>query len=262
MQEQTIYQVDAFADELFKGNPAAVVPLEQWLDDQIMQAIALENNLSETAFFVEQSDAYQLRWFTPTVEVDLCGHATLASAHVLFQHLNYNKNQIEFFTRSGALKVSRNGDEYLMDFPTDQIKAVKTPTALTESLGIAPEETFIGRDDYLAILKTQEEVAALKPDFQKMKALSGRGLIVSAPGKQVDFVSRGFFPNTGIDEDPVTGSAHTTLTPYWAKRLGKNTLSARQISSRGGALRCTLLGERVVLAGRAITYMKGNIFLL
>lgn len=262
MKKQTIYQVDAFADQLFKGNPAAVVPLEEWLDDQTMQSIALENNLSETAFFVESDGVYRLRWFTPAVEVDLCGHATLASAHVLFQHLGYDKSQIEFSTRSGVLKVGREGDEYLMDFPTDQIKAVKTPDALRKSIGIAPEETFVGREDYLAILKTEAQIAALAPDFQKMKALSSRGLIVSAPGEEVDFVSRAFFPNAGIDEDPVTGSAHTTLTPYWAERLGKTTLSARQISSRGGALRCTFKGERVVLAGRAVTYMTGQIFLL
>ena len=261
MQELTLFQVDAFADQLFGGNPAAVVPLEHWLPDQTLQAIAQENNLSETAFFVPRGGGYQLRWFTPATEVDLCGHATLASAHVLFKHLVYGEKKIEFHTRSGQLNVTRSGNGYLMDFPADQIELVETPAAIEDALGKAPLETYLGRDDYLAIFATQADVLAFRPDFRRLNDLKSRGLIVSAPGDQVDFVSRGFFPNAGIDEDPVTGSAHTTLTPYWAKKLGKNDLQARQVSQRGGAIRCILKGERVELIGQAITYMEGKVFL-
>lgn len=261
MKEYAIYQVDAFTGEVFRGNPAAVVPLEKWLPTEVMQAIALENNLSETAFFVPRGGGFQLRWFTPTVEVDLCGHATLASAHVLFNHLGFDQDRIEFHTRSGQLNVERSGTEYLMDFPADQIAAVAPPPALIEGLNETPLEVYMGREDYLVVFETESDVAALQPDFGRLKALKGRGVIVTAPGDEVDFVSRGFFPNAGVDEDPVTGSAHTTLTPYWAGRLEKNELIARQISQRGGAIRCVFKEDRVELAGQAVTYLIGKIFL-
>lgn len=261
MKEYTIYQVDAFSGEVFRGNPAAVVPLEKWLPAEVMQAIALENNLSETAFFVPRGGGFQLRWFTPTVEVDLCGHATLASAHVLYHHLGFNQGHIEFHTRSGQLNVQQHSSEYLMDFPADQIAATEVPPALLEGLNETPLEVYMGREDYLVVFETESDVASLKPDFYRLKALKGRGVIVTAPGDEVDFVSRGFFPNAGVDEDPVTGSAHTTLTPYWAGRLEKKELTARQISQRGGAVRCFLKEDRVELAGQAVTYLIGKIFL-
>lgn len=255
-----IYQVDAFTDSPFGGNPAAICPLDQWLSDALMQSIAAENNLSETAFFVPYGNGdYHLRWFTPVTEVNLCGHATLATAHVLFQHLGYSEPQIRFFSRSGWLSVSREGSHYVLDFPADVLQAAEAPPALLEGLGIAPVQVFKGREDFLAILETEKQVADLQPDFSKLSQLEGRGLIVSAPGQEVDFVSRCFFPNFGIDEDPVTGSAHTTLTPYWAKRLGKNHLHARQISKRLGVLTCTLKGERVEIAGQGVTFLVGNI---
>lgn len=261
MRELTIYQIDAFTSELFGGNPAAVIPLEYWLPESTMQAIAQENNLSETAFFVPRGGGFQLRWFTPAIEVDLCGHATLASAHALYAHLGFDAPQIEFHTRSGRLNVSRSSAGYIMDFPADRISATEVPPALIEGLNQTPLEVYMGREDYLVVYETQADVANLSPDFSRLRALQGRGVIATAPGYEIDFVSRAFFPNAGIDEDPVTGSAHTTLTPYWAKRLDQTTLTARQISRRGGELQCTLKGDRVELAGSAVTYMQGTIFL-
>lgn len=254
-----IYQVDAFTSQLFAGNPAAVCPLEQWLSGRQMQQIAAENNLSETAFFVPKGEGYDLRWFTPTTEVDLCGHATLATAHVLFHHLDARKETLHFYTRSGTLTVSRQGQQYMMDFPVDILEPALAPRILTEALQVEPKEVQLGREDYLVIVGTEAEVRALQPDFRKLKSVNSRGVIVSAPGEEVDFVSRCFFPNYGVDEDPVTGSAHTTLIPYWAECLNKQELSARQLSRRGGALSCTMLGERVAIAGAAVTYMVGEI---
>ena len=254
-----IYQVDAFATQLFRGNPAAVCPLMRWLPDEQLQQIAAENNLSETAFFLAKGEEYELRWFTPVAEVDLCGHATLATAHVLFQHRNARGNTLVFHTRSGALTVSRQGKQYMMDFPADIIEPALAPKVLPEALGLQPQEVLLGREDYLVILDHQAQVEQLEPDFRLLQQVNSRGVIVSAPGLEVDFVSRCFFPNYGINEDPVTGSAHTTLTPYWAERLSKQELSARQLSQRGGALACTMLGERVALAGAAVTYMVGEI---
>ncbi|MCB0564988.1 MAG: PhzF family phenazine biosynthesis protein [Phaeodactylibacter sp.] len=254
-----IYQVDAFTGKLFRGNPAAVCPLDKWLPEATMQAIAAENNLSETAFFIPKGQDYQLRWFTPAIEVDLCGHATLATAHVLFQHLDYQEAILNFHSRSGLLSVSRQEGHYIMDFPTDILENTLAPKVLAEALRVQPREVLIGREDFLAVLDSEAEVAALQPDFRLLRQVKGRGVIVTAPGESVDFVSRCFFPNAGIDEDPVTGSAHTTMTPYWAERLGKQELTARQISRRGGELRCTMLGERVALAGQAVTYMEGVI---
>ena len=257
-----IYQVDAFSDALFQGNPAAVCPLKEWLPNETMQNIAAENNLAETAFFVPSSNGFDLRWFTPAVEVDLCGHATLASAHVLFQYLDFKEETISFYTRSGLLQVSRKEDWYLMDFPADELQKVAiVPEVIKQSLGFEPKELYRGRDDFMAIVEDQKTIEALNPDFRALLQLEARGLIVTSPGEEVDFVSRCFFTPVGIDEDPVTGSAHTTLTPFWAKRLGKNQLTARQLSKRGGFLKCDLNTGRVVLHGQAKTYLKGEIYL-
>lgn len=255
----TIYQVDAFTDTVFKGNPAAVVPLENWLPDETLQAIALENNLSETAFFVPQGDDFHLRWFTPAVEVDLCGHATLATAHVLFQHLDFSKEEIVFHARLGKLTVHREKAGYAMDFPADELKTAAVPKALLEGLKLNVVECYQGREDYLAVVASQREVEEVKPDFRLLATLPARGVILTARGAEVDFVSRCFFPQAGIDEDPVTGSAHTTLTPYWAECLQKTELTAKQLSKRGGFLTCHLKGERVELHGQAVTYMVGEI---
>ncbi len=254
----TLYQADAFTSQLFRGNPAAVCPLKKWLPDATMQAIASENNLSETAFFVPKGQDYHLRWFTPAIEVDLCGHATLATAHILFNHLGHREPSINFHSRSGMLSVTRDGDFYILDFPTDVLETTLPPKVLLEALQVKPKEVLMGREDYLMVLDSQAEVAALQPDFRKLKQVKGRGVIVTAPGDEADFVSRCFFPNAGIDEDPVTGSAHTTMTPYWAERLSKQEMTARQISHRGGELRCTMLGERVAIAGQAVTFMEGK----
>ncbi|HMQ60954.1 MAG TPA: PhzF family phenazine biosynthesis protein [Flavilitoribacter sp.] len=254
------FQVDAFAARPFEGNPAAVVPLENWLPDELMQAIAMENNLAETAFFVPESEGFRLRWFTPAVEVDLCGHATLASAHILFQHLNWSQDAIPFFTRSGKLTVNRVSDRaYAMNFPADFARRVDTPPVIVTGLGVEPLEVLRGKDDYLAVLSGEEEVLNLQPDFRAIGSLSSRGLIATAPGKEVDFVSRCFFPQSGIDEDPVTGSAHTAMTPYWSAKLGKVSLKARQLSRRGGEVGCTLSGDRVILEGLAVTVLEGTL---
>lgn len=259
----SIYQVDTFTDTLFRGNPAAVCPLEQWLPDSTLQAIAAENNLSETVFFIPNGrGTYHIRWFTPAVEVDLCGHATLAAAHILYTRLEEASPTLHFDSKSGPLITSRDKDYYILDFPADLLEEVVPPKVLLKALDISPTAVFSGREDYLLIVDDAAQVAQLAPDFGLLRQVRGRGVIVSAPAGEdgVDFVSRCFFPNAGIDEDPVTGSAHTTMTPYWAERLGKQELVARQISERGGEIRCTMLGERVVLAGQAVTYLKGEIY--
>ncbi|MEM8909638.1 MAG: PhzF family phenazine biosynthesis protein [Bacteroidota bacterium] len=256
-----IYQVDAFGTQLFSGNPAAVCPLDHWLDDELLQNIAMENNLAETAFYVTRDDYFELRWFTPTVEVDLCGHATLAAAHVLFQHENYQQAQVQFKTRSGMLSVEQQGAHYTLNFPADILTPVDPPTALLQALQLTPLATFRGRDDYLAIVDQQKTIEQLRVDLQQVAQLNSRGLIVSARGEQVDFVSRCFFPQSGVDEDPVTGSAHTTLTPYWADILQKKQLQAQQLSSRKGVLECELMDDRVLLKGQAHTYLIGQLFL-
>ena len=255
-----LYQVDAFTDRLFGGNPAAVVPLEQWLPDATLQAIAAENNLAETAFFVPEGAAYALRWFTPTVEVDLCGHATLASAYVIFRFLDPRREQVEFRTlKAGMLRVTRDGDVLALDFPSRPPEPITAPATLATALGKAPAAVLAARD-YLAVYERSEDVAALAPDFAALARLDRFAVIATAPGRDgVDFVSRFFAPAQGIDEDPVTGSSHCTLTPYWAKRLGKTRLEARQISRRVGALTCTLAGERVIIAGRCVLYLEGAI---
>lgn len=264
MMSLKIYQVDAFTHQLFGGNPAAIVPLDHWLPESVMQNIALENNLSETAFFVAGAEGFQLRWFTPAVEVDLCGHATLATAHVLFEHLGYTHDQIHFHTRSGLLKVWKSGaDSYHMDFPMDEIVQVDMQEAVYKGIGVEPVETYKGKDDYMAVLATSEDLDRINPDFKVIGTeFPSRGLLVTAPGQNgIDFISRCFFPNAGIDEDPVTGSAHTTMAPYWSKRLEKVTLQAIQMSKRQGHLQCTVHQEkgRVELVGQAVTYLIGEI---
>ena len=257
-----LFQIDAFAERVFQGNPAAVCPLDAWLPEALMQSIAAENNLSETAFCVPEGEGYGLRWFTPLKEIDLCGHATLATAHVLFEHLGFAGAEIVFSTRSGALRVTRAGDRLAMDFPAKAVEPCAAPGALIEGLGRAPLKVYGGRD-YLAVFADAAEVRALRPDPRRLAELDRHGVIVTAPGGaedgDVDFVSRFFVPKFGVDEDPVTGSAHCSLTPFWAARLGKATLEARQVSRRGGRLQCTLAGERVILRGRAVTYMAATI---
>jgi len=256
-----LYQVDAFTSRLFGGNPAAVCPLTEWLPDETMQAIAAENNLAETAFFVAQGESYLLRWFTPTVEVELCGHATLASGYVVTHILRPEQRSVRFDTlKAGPLEVTRDGDLLAMDFPAWPPEGGRADPRIISALGKPPAESFMARGRTLAIYERAEDVAALEPDFAAMRQVAGANAIVTAPGRDgTDFVSRYFAPNHGVDEDPVTGSAHCVLTPYWAKRLGKNELTARQISARAGDLHCTLRGDRVTLAGRAVLYLDGTI---
>ncbi|MFW5656563.1 MAG: PhzF family phenazine biosynthesis protein [Bacteroidota bacterium] len=255
------FQVDAFAEKLFTGNPAAVCPLESWPADGLMQQIAMENNLSETAFFVPANKGYHIRWFTPSTEVDLCGHATLASAHVIFNHLNYKKNTIYFDSLSGPLHVQKNGELLELNFPVDTITPISLPGHIKDGMNMLPLEAYQGKTDYLLIYDSEEQIANIEPDYRSLAEGKARGVIATARGNDVDFVSRFFAPGAGIDEDPVTGSAHTTLTPYWAEQLGKNSLEARQISKRGGNLRCILDGERVRIAGKAVTFFEGTIHL-
>lgn len=253
-----LYQVDAFARRVFEGNPAAVCPLERWLDDATMQAIAAENALSETAFFVADGPVVALRWFTPSAEVDLCGHATLAAAHVLCTELGAGGDTVRFTTRSGALRVERHGDELALDLPAQVAVPCEVPTGLVEGLGRTPREVLRG-EDFVVVFDHEDDVRSLEPDLARLAALDARGVVVTAPGRDVDLVSRFFAPAIGIPEDPVTGSTHCALVPYWAERLGTPTLRARQLSRRGGELTCRLEGERVVLVGRAVTFLRGVI---
>lgn len=255
-----IYQIDAFANKTFTGNPAAVCPLQNWLPKEVMQDIAAENNLAETAFFVQEKDQYVLRWFTPETEVELCGHATLASAHVLFNHLGYKDHTIRFFSpHSGLLPVTKGQHGITLNFPADVLNPVAPDPQLDKALGASPQATFKGKTDYMLVYNHQKEIKNLNPNFFLLNQLSCRGVIVTAPGDTVDFVSRFFAPQCGILEDPVTGSAHTTMTPFWAQKLGKNTLQAHQLSKRGGSLQCILKENRVYLTGKAVTYLKGQI---
>ncbi len=255
-----LYQVDAFSDSVFKGNPAAVCILDEWLEDELMQNIAAENNLAETAFAVRVEDDYELRWFTPAVEVELCGHATLATAHVLFNYYAHPSDKINFRSRrSGVLVVEKHNDGLTLDFPADTLAQVSTPEELTAALGEKPTETYRGKTDYLLIYSSPQQILNLTPDMRSLANIEARGVIVSAPGQEVDFVSRFFGPRVGVDEDPVTGSAHTTLTPYWSQRLGKQVLTAKQLSKRGGDLTVSLLENRVLITGKAVTYLTGEI---
>jgi PhzF family phenazine biosynthesis protein len=255
-----VYQVDAFTNSVFKGNPAAVCPLNQWLPDETMQSIATENNLSETAFFVKNGSGYNLRWFTPAVEVDLCGHATLASAFVLFNLLGEKHDRIVFETKSGSLTVMRRGDLLALDFPSRPPAPVEACTRLFESLGLKPAALLAARD-YLAVYDSEDQLRSLDPDMESLKHIDRFAVIATAPGKECDFVSRFFAPAKGVPEDPVTGSSHCTLIPYWAGRLGKSQLRARQISRRGGDLFCELRGDRVEIAGCGALFLRGEILI-
>ncbi|MBI5140971.1 MAG: PhzF family phenazine biosynthesis protein [Nitrospirae bacterium] len=253
-----LYQIDAFTSRVFSGNPAAVCPLDDWLPDAILQSVAAENNLSETAFFAREGNGYRIRWFTPVCEVNLCGHATLASAFVIFTQIDTNLNRVVFASRSGELAVERAGDRMVMDFPSDTPVPCAAPPALSEALGIEPVETLAAAD-YMAVLPSEADVRRIAPDLHAMKALDRRGVIVTARGEDCDFVSRFFAPNYGIDEDPVTGSAHCELAPYWAGKLGKDELQARQVSRRGGELVCSVRGNRTLISGNAVLFLAGAI---
>jgi PhzF family phenazine biosynthesis protein len=254
-----IFQIDAFTDKVFGGNPAAVCPLDSWLPDTLMQKIAMENNLAETAFFVGNQSSFEIRWFTPEVEVDLCGHATLATAFVIFHLQHFPGSAIEFNSRSGLLRVLKAGDLLTLDFPADAPLKVSAPEGLIAGMGLQPLEIYKGKTDYMLVYSTAEEIENLKPDMAKISKIDARGIIATAQGNDVDFVSRFFAPQSGISEDPVTGSAYTTLTPYWAARLSHSELSARQLSKRRGLLQCRLAGNRVEISGQAKAYMVGEI---
>jgi PhzF family phenazine biosynthesis protein len=254
-----LFQVDAFASRVFAGNPAAVVPLDRWLPDATLQSIATENNLSETAFFVGEKGYFQIRWMTPTDEVDLCGHATLAAAWVVFNEVEKGRTEVHFRSQSGLLRVSDDGERLALDFPSRPPEpADGSMAALADALGARPRVVLAARD-YLVVFETEDEVRSLKPDMAKVAALDRMGVIATAPGRDCDFVSRFFAPAVGIPEDPVTGSAHCTLVPYWSGRLGKKSLFARQVSARGGELWCEDRGERVAIAGRCARYLEGTI---
>jgi len=259
-QKLTLYQIDAFTDKLFHGNPAGVCILKTWPEEKVMQNIAAENNLPETAFIVQKKDVVEIRWFTPTVEVDLCGHATLASAHVLFTYYTPGIKLINFFSpRSGYLEVEHNKEWLTLNFPKDIYTKIDVPEVLINAFQKTPVEAFRGKSDFMLIYANQNDIEEMNPDLQMVASIGGRGVIVSAPGKEVDFVSRFFAPQSGINEDPVTGSAHTTLTPYWSKKTGKSKLTALQLSKRGGELVCEMAGLRVLILGKAVTYMIGEI---
>jgi PhzF family phenazine biosynthesis protein len=255
-----LFRVDAFASKLFEGNPAAVCPLQDWRPDETLRAVAAENNLSETAFFVPQGDHYALRWFTPRCEVNLCGHATLAAAHIILKVLSFGKPEIRFETRSGPLQVHQEGEMLAMDFPSlPPWQCDQPPAELLKGLGAAPERVLQIKDNYFAVFRDEEQILELRPNLVLLAKLHPAGVCVTAPGKQADFVSRYFVPSYGIPEDPVTGSSHCSLTPYWAGRLGKQRLHARQLSARGGELWCEQAAERVILKGRAILYLTGSL---
>ncbi|CAB3745563.1 putative isomerase YddE [Paraburkholderia sediminicola] len=257
-----VFQVDAFSSKIFGGNPAAVCPLDVWLPDETLQLIAAENNLSETAYFVRSGEVFQLRWFTPAVEVDLCGHATLAAAWVLFNQLAEPTDLLRFSTRSGELGVRREGDRLFMDFPAKQPEEVDPPPGLLQALGLRCAEALYRTDDYVVVVEDEAIIADLQPDFAALAAFDVRGIVVTAPSHAFDFVSRWFGPRVGVNEDPVTGSAHTSLAPYWAHRLGKTVLSAEQGGVRKGQLICELLdNSRVIISGHGVLFMRGTIFI-
>lgn len=256
-----VYIANAFSEKKFGGNPAAVVPLLDWLSDMLMQQIAAQNNLAETAFIIPQGEDFSIRWFTPTVEVDLCGHATLASAHVMFEHLAYGGDKIRFHSKSGPLLVTRDQDKITLDFPANEPQKAEDDGFIEKALGIKPQAIYKSLYDYMVVLENQSEIESLKPDLTLVKKLDSRGLIVTAKGNEVDFVSRCFFPQSGIDEDPVTGSAHAVMVPYWAKQTCKNKLSAIQLSARRGYLNCELAGDRVLMTGHANTYLEGDFYI-
>ena len=255
-----IYQVDAFAEKVFEGNPAAICPLEEWIDEALMQNIAAENNLSETAFFIKKEDTYEIRWFTPTKEVNLCGHATLATAYVLFEFLNEARKEIVFHSKSGPLYVRQKEGMIELDFPAEPPQVCPTPEAITKAFGKEPVEV-LQCVDYIAVFEDFEDLRAFEPDLNALKELDLRGVCVTTKSMEYDFTSRFFAPNYGIDEDSVTGSAHTQLMPYWAERLNSKSLRTKQLSKRGGKLWCELQGDRVLIRGKAVCYLQGSITL-
>ncbi len=261
MNSIKIFQIDAFTDELFSGNPAAVCVLKNWLPDELMQSIANENNLAETAFVVSKGDDFEIRWFTPTTEVDLCGHATLASAYVLYNLLDYAGSLIRFYSpRSGWLSVTKRDEMLYLDFPTDTLELINgKQDTIHACIGITPIEVYKGKTDYMAVIDSESSLKSIQPNLEEIAKLKGRGLIVTAKGDHVDFVSRFFAPQSGIDEDPVTGSAHTSLLPIWAKKLGKRNFIASQLSKRGGQLVCEYADDRCLIGGKAKLYLTGEI---
>ena len=261
MKTITIYQADAFTDKLFGGNPAAVCPLQEWLPGEVMQQIAAENNLAETAFFIPKGHEFELRWFTPTSEIDLCGHATLATAHILFKHLGYQADSINFHTlKAGVLTVSLEENVYTLNFPSQMPLPCETPEGLIEALGGKKPAAVLRSSDYVLVYDTEEDIKAISPDFAALSKIKTVCVIVTARGNTSDFVSRVFAPAVGIPEDPVTGSAHCSLIPYWADKLKKSKLYAFQVSARKGELWCELNGDRVLISGKVVTYLKGEIY--
>ena len=256
--ELNLYQIDAFTDKPFQGNPAAVIPLETWLPDNTMQSIAEENNLPETAFFVPTRNGFHIRWYTPKTEVDLCGHATLAAAYVLFNIMKYNKDKIEFKSKSGTLTVLQKDDWLVMDFPVQPPIPCNIPDEIVKAFGKAPIEC-LRSEDYIIVFETESDILSIRPDTDYLKKLDLRGVIITARSEQYDFVSRFFAPKYGIDEDPVTGSSHTQLVPYWAQKLGKAKMNAKQVSSRGGEIVCELHEDRVLISGKAVKFLQGKI---
>lgn len=260
MRTLLIYKVDAFANRPFTGNPAGVVPLkDEWLPENLMQNIAMENNLAETAFVLFKDNRWHIRWFTPAMEVELCGHATLASAHVLFNHEGFEGNEICFTSLSGDLFVRRSGDMLTLNFPTDTITEVPVNEEMVNCFNLRPVQAWKGKTDYMLVFENENQIQNLMPSYEAIMQFNGRGIIATAEGEDVDFVSRFFAPQAGVPEDPVTGSAHTTLTPYWSSRLKKRNLTAMQLSARKGWLTCSDIGKRTEISGRAITYLKGEI---
>lgn len=257
-----LYQVDAFTDKLFGGNPAAVCPLNEWLNDDLLQKIAMENNLAETAFYVRQDDQYEIRWFTPKVEVDLCGHATLAAAFVLFHCEGYPGDTINFYSpRSGKLNVSKSSDWLTLDFPVDEFHQIPVAAEILNCFDRQPLDAYKGKTDYMLVFGHESDIRDISPQFEAIATLQARGVIITAKGEQVDLVSRFFAPQSGIIEDPVTGSAHTTLTPYWSEQLDKTAMSAIQLSERKGYLQCKLIGNRVAISGQAQLYLAGELYI-
>ena len=256
----TIYQVDAFAENVFEGNPAAVIPLQNWLDDALMQKIAMENNLSETAFFVKTEDGFHLRWFTPDYEIDLCGHATLASAYIIKNFIEPHLAEISFSTeKAGMLKAAAQGGLFTLDFPSRMPQPCEVPDQLLKSIGVSNVVEVLKSRDYFIVLPDEEAVKNVAPDFTLMKELDAIGVIVTAKGKSADVVSRCFYPGAGVPEDPVTGSAHCNIVPYWSHKLNTTKLHCRQLSARGGKLDCELKGDRVLMSGKCVLYLKGEI---
>lgn len=254
-----LYQIDAFTNKVFSGNPAAVCPMESWPADALLQHIAAENNLAETAYFVKSKEGFHIRWFTPKAEVNLCGHATLATAYVIFNFFNYSDSVISFQSRSGILTVTKDKEWYALNFPVDKIDKIALTPEITACFDVMPGEAYRGSSDIMLVFSSQRNIENITPDFFQIAKLKARGIIITAPGTDTDFVSRFFAPLVGIDEDPVTGSAHTTLVPYWSKQLGKTELTARQVSSRGGYLKCKLLNDRVEISGQGAFYLLGEI---